>query len=656
MAYPAVVLDHCASITNIECSQTSLSLTFTDNLAFQTALGNWSAYTSEFLFISFSPNCGNASATGARDFILVNKIDFSISGLSATASITHVDISVAVGSTNLVTVDLGNFTPGSANGTPGFSSSNGTSTGPSNSTAVDFDVALDQAIGFLSVDDPTYWTQLYPGVIGEDISDFAGENSGQALAAAPEKRRRELARSNFKHSLGKRGWFSSVTKIVKSAGSVIAKAATSVASTVKAVATDAATKVVQAATEAFDAVNPYTPHTYTPLNQDINIATPVGSASTPWGPGTELFSATSKAGTGAINIYCVGCGVTGTIHVKGTVTFAIAKGITEGSLSATGPVSAALELGIVASYVNTWTYEKQIAAIPLSPLSIAGLITIGPQVSLTAGGSLNVNAAGQLLAGAVLDWPAVNVNIDLANIGNSGASGFTPKVNPVFQVQGSVVITAEAYLLLSVGFGIDILNGKIKKSVALVEKPDLTIIASASAAASLSGGSIGSSDCAGVSINVAFANYVYADILGISQLNINTYNGPSFGKCLAIPKKRSLLLDAPNSLPAGPYRRTTDVNFSNTTAPTLQYTVMDSLDGALELHYANNGNIYAVSANSSSASGIDDSVLFSASNSTVLGDSQGRLFHGYVDTLSSLGVSRLRLANGDDMPSTSVIV
>lgn len=90
---------------------------------------------------------------------------------------------------------------------------------------------------------------------------------------------------------------------------------------------------------------------------------------------------------------------------------------------------------------------------------------------------MTVGAVGQLLAGAVLDWPAIQATIDIGNLGGSSASGFKHHVNPVFEVKGSVSAEADAFLTLAIGFGIDILVGTIKKQVALVEKPDINVAA-----------------------------------------------------------------------------------------------------------------------------------------------------------------------------------
>lgn len=492
-------------------------------------------------------------------------------------------------------------------------------------------------------------------MIGETDSDFEGEHTGPVLPADSEKRRRFII-SRHANQLSRRGWFDSVVNFFDDAVNTVVEAAKSVANAVSQAATDIKNAIVETAAKAYDALNPFTPHTFTPIDDDLNFATPQGSTSTPWGAGQQLYSQAKDGG--AIAIYCVGCGAQGTIHVKGTITFNVGELSVKGSLNAAGAITAALALGIVASYTNTWSYEKEIANVPLSPLSIPGVLTIGPQIVLSAGGGLTVSAMGQLLAGTQLEWPEIQANIDIASPGSSSASGFTPNFTPVFDVAGSISATADAYLTVSVGFGIDILAGTISKQVALVEKPDISITAATSFSA-VTG--FGSGTCDGASLNLDFNNYVYADLAG-TEFNINTLTLPIASKCLTIPTRRSLSTSVtPRTVETTAHgiqaSRDFTANPRDETSPTLNYTVLNAADGSLEVHWAYNGNLYAVGTDYTTESGLDDSILFSTSDgSSVLGDSDGRLLHGYVDTLNDLGVSRLRLADGDSLPITSVML
>lgn len=465
-----------------------------------------------------------------------------------------------------------------------------------------------------------HWSQLYPGV-----------------ASHPGKRR-----SVSVDELSRRGWFDSVVNTFKRAASAVVDPTTEKAArTVAQTSPEARDRIVGTAVEAFDK------RISGSLDKDIAFATPQGSVSTPWGAGYKVFSKTQ--GGGAISIYCVKCGAQGKLHVKGTVTFNVFKFSATGTLSVSGALQAALELGLVATYTNTWSYEQQVYNQALSPLTIPGIVVIGPMVTLSAGGSLNVAANGQLLAGVTLDWPAIQANIDIFNPSSATASGFKPTVSPVFQVSGAVSAKADAYLKVSIGFGINILSGKITKQIALVEKPDLSITATASGSKTLSSSKLNNTigattravGCAGVSLDVAFNNYVYAD-LAVTAKPINTVTLPILsGKCIALRKRRSL--------DAAVGARTID--------PAVNYTELNAVGGGLKVHWADDGNLYALNTDSVADSGADDTILFSESVSgNVLGDHEGRLLHGYVDTLASLGVSRLRLADGDSIPQTSVML
>ncbi|KIM93555.1 hypothetical protein OIDMADRAFT_137724, partial [Oidiodendron maius Zn] len=153
-------------------------------------------------------------------------------------------------------------------------------------------------------------------------------------------------------------------------------------------------------------INSWTSYTFTPIDDTFNFSTPVGTATTAWGPATKLFS--QQVSAGSIAIYCVGCGVAGNIDVQVTLTFSLFEGITSGSISADGPIVAAVQLGVVATLEQSWDYEQEIASLPLSTFAIPGVLTIGPEITLSAGGNLTVAAEGGLLAGVLLNWTDIS--------------------------------------------------------------------------------------------------------------------------------------------------------------------------------------------------------------------------------------------------------
>lgn len=188
-----------------------------------------------------------------------------------------------------------------------------------------------------------------------------------------------------------------------------------------------------------------------------------------------------------------------------------------------------LALGIVASYEDTFTYERQLAALPLSPLSIPGVITLGPQLAVSAGGDLTVQAQGQLLAGLRLDFDNLGVNLDLVDRSRSSTSGLDPRRTPIFQAQGSVAVTAEAFLRASLEFAIDVLNGKFKLAAGINERPSVFI----------SGKYEGSTDpeqqpeCNGVSVEAGLRNRLYLSATGLSDFDLSDVRFTGIKQCIA---------------------------------------------------------------------------------------------------------------------------
>jgi hypothetical protein len=257
-------------------------------------------------------------------------------------------------------------------------------------------------------------------------------------------------------------------------------------------------------------------YTVTPLNNDVSLNTGTGSATSPWGKSYLLYNSQT------VKAYCVGCGTSGKMHLTGTMSFSIAHGVTAGYIRAQGDAHAVLQLGIVATEVSkSVSFSQQIFGIPLQPYSIAGIFFIGPELSLSVGGGIGASAKGQLLTGVKLDWPGAYANLDLVDGSRSGASGWTPKVTPVFNVNGMVSVTGEAFLAIALEFGVDILNGKIKKTGALINKPKLTV-----------GVATTKQGCSGVGVSVGVSDQVYFDVLGIKQYPLWTWIGPSAEKCI----------------------------------------------------------------------------------------------------------------------------
>ncbi|CAG8979487.1 hypothetical protein HYALB_00011891 [Hymenoscyphus albidus] len=575
MAYPAVVLDHSALVTHVDCDPNNLRMKFLHSNGLEAAKAHWSNMP-KFVMMSFHDKCGQASQTGERDYLLVHELEFNHEDLTAAAKISHIGMVEAVGEQNPVTVDMGTYTPASVDGNVGFDSANAPSvasntTAKSNTTssASDFDVELDDAIGYTGLSNSTIHKR------------FAGLEPHQKLVV--------------------RGWFKKIFK-----------------------------KVVNAVKKV---VTKFIPSwTLTPLNKNIDLNIGGGNVATPWGKkGYKLYSKSS--GSNYLTLYCVDCGVSGVVNVKATVTFNLIGIISGGSFSANGNIGAGLGIGVDANYAASIpAFNQPLVAIPLSPFAIPGLITIGPHLDLAVGANAFVSAKGQIYAGVHIGWPAIHAELKL--FGAPEASGWTPSVTHDFQATGSLTLGADAYVTVSLGFGVSLLNGLKNYGVALVDKPDIYIK-----------GASGDPACAhGLQITAGIKNEVYADILG-SHHSIATWNGPSAGKCISIKKRDDVLtLPAPE-----PMSRRRSISRRDGSAMQIQTPEHD-----IGIHYADNGNLYALAHGNGSL--VDMStVSFATNNGSIFTeDARGRVFHGYQDTLDNLGISRFRLSLPSHIPRTAV--
>jgi hypothetical protein len=260
---------------------------------------------------------------------------------------------------------------------------------------------------------------------------------------------------------------------------------------------------------------------------DINL-TPSGQKDSPFGQAYELFETTKTssngAASGSIALYCVGCGITGKVHLSGAASFSIYQAtLKSGFVQMDGNVHAGLELGLEAqaSYQNN--IQKTIASAGLPGFSIPNVITVGPVVELKAELDIDISAEGQILVGATMDIPNFAAHLDLVDSSASFSKGFTPTFTPVFQVNGSITATAGLALPLSVGIGIVIPLIKLDKTASIVDKPGL------SASASFTGGNdpAPTDSCYnGVDVDVLVYNNVYLDFFGLSTVDLASYTAP----------------------------------------------------------------------------------------------------------------------------------
>lgn len=176
----------------------------------------------------------------------------------------------------------------------------------------------------------------------------------------------------------------------------------------------------------------------------------ISEVETIFGDGYPIYSGSD------ISVYCVECAFTGSIRVVGKLTASLLLGITAASVTTSGPLHLGFNVAVIASYEDKLTYEKEVAKVALSPFTIPGVVTVGPELTFGVGFETGFEAAGGILAGIEVDWNAINIVTDLKNPLSSSLSGFSPSsVTKTLTVSGKVAVTGEVFVSVGLEFGIE---------------------------------------------------------------------------------------------------------------------------------------------------------------------------------------------------------
>jgi hypothetical protein len=471
------------------------------------------------------------------------------SPVSISSTIAGGSLPTSNSSSSLPIIGAWNNTPGDSPASSSFPVAAGSSTigaatpTSSSSSLTDFDVALDDSIGYLNPNATGFWAQLLPGVPAADLPQ-----------SAKRLRRRGFDFSSVVSTLAQASYNSlllcahrltslqGVQDAVNAAGSAVSDIQTEYQS-VSTSFTDAVSSAVSTvANAAVTALNALSPFSLGPV--PFNIA-PGSSVSTPFGSGVilnqESFTDPSLENVDSqITLYCIGCGVSGSFSVTGSITFDASQGLTGAVFDVTGNIAAQLELALEASISGSQSIEQNLGTLGLPGLTIPGLLVVGPSVSLDVGATVNIDIEGGIAAGYQLDFPAISSHLDLFN-NDYSASGFTPLVTPIFDFETNITDTTTIYSLLSLRFGLNILNGKYQADVGLVDKPEVDSTATFTVyseydLADLPDGQV---ICEGVAFTIGVQDSVYAELaFGKSGSSIATktypltaWSGPSTSTC-----------------------------------------------------------------------------------------------------------------------------
>lgn len=146
------------------------------------------------------------------------------------------------------------------------------------------------------------------------------------------------------------------------------------------------------------------------------------------------------AGSGELyTVQCAKCGIHGDFTVAGRLAFSIEDGITEGRVSLLNREAFVIDavFGITVEVQHDESIEgfsKQIAAVPLSTLTIPGIITLGPQISISGALDLVLNGKAELLIGGSFTLSPGEAVLDVVEKEDTKLDGLEPKFDPVFKV------------------------------------------------------------------------------------------------------------------------------------------------------------------------------------------------------------------------------
>lgn len=266
-----------------------------------------------------------------------------------------------------------------------------------------------------------------------------------------------------------------------------------------------------------------------PSSKNADAKTPkdkgITETKSPWGKALRLKRYTNEpeygesgGKSGYFDVFCVGCGVKGNVGIAGRAKWNL-KGFSEGKVDLTAFLDIILQVGIDGKTTGKQTSKSTIFEQGLPGLSF-GTVFIGPRISLGYRTTIKAAAKGRALLGAMMGIKKGLITLDFVSPGKSKSSGWAPKFDPVFKASGTVKVSAELGLPVSLQCGLKI-NRLLDKSVGITDNP--SIKATVEASASIGQGPGGLTDdvfkdtkgCKGISTQVTWRN----------QLKYNIFDG-----------------------------------------------------------------------------------------------------------------------------------
>lgn len=200
-------------------------------------------------------------------------------------------------------------------------------------------------------------------------------------------------------------------------------------------------------------------------------------------------------------------------------------------------------LGVRAFTKYEKTVRKDLFVKGLPGWEIPHIVSLGPRAILSTQATFSIEAEGQLLTGASLNWPAFHAHLDFVDARQSSQSGFVPQVDRKFDAKGELTATAALGLPITLSFGINILDGRFEKAVNLTDIPGITAEAKLEFEVGTSKNQFGGDDCQGIAWDIALTNELRIDVPKSEGWKLGSWKPATLAKG-CIGRKR---IEAPTS-------------------------------------------------------------------------------------------------------------
>ncbi|KAL7911957.1 hypothetical protein GGI35DRAFT_492031 [Trichoderma velutinum] len=471
---PTVVLDHSNHLREVKCSHSSIRVCFTSPQAYRVAQGSW--HLDDFNLATYHIGCGDEDS-GTRSFYHATKdVVFDAPTLCVKVAVTRILEQSALDSAELSWGTYQN--PDHRKRTPvrGHIRMVDQSAGidETDDDAVDITHNVTALQNFFqdSNIDTSHMQDPVPESEVPEFIDMNGTVSKRAFA------RRNVLQRAPSHREGKRmfeGLYDGITNFFKTVGDFFTTSSQEVTSFAKSV-----TKV--AITTAKIIAVPLGVPFDESYHHDFTIENYLKAEFTNKPP--QVFGigeGFSLAGTGAeYSVQCAKCGIQGKFSVDGYLAFSLKNGLTQGRVVLVNKDAFTVDIQIGISItrqilkpMKEGVASKQLAAVPLTPITIPGVLALGPQISINSALEILLSGQAELLVGGTLSFGTGKVSLNLVSKEENKLEGFGIKFEPVFKANGTLTATLELGLPIALEFGLNILNGKFKKTVSLINKPSI---------------------------------------------------------------------------------------------------------------------------------------------------------------------------------------